>query len=131
MVTKVRKPLLALVLAMYFLSLTASPAVAGMVASSASTPAAASDMRGQDISKIQRALENELLAEKFRAYGLSPQEIQDRLQSLSDEQVHLMAQASDRLLAGGDGLGIVIAILVIVLLVILILKLTDKQIVVK
>jgi hypothetical protein len=132
MVTKFRKPLLALALAMYLISWTASPAVAGMIASSASTSGMSSDLRGEEISKIQRALENEILTEKFRAYGLSPQEIKDRLQSMSDEQIHLMAQASDQLLlAGDDGLGIVIAILVIILLVILIMKLMDKKVVIK
>jgi len=43
----------------------------------------------------------------------------------------MLAQASDPILAGGDALGVVIAILVIVLLVILILKLSDKTVVVK
>jgi hypothetical protein len=43
----------------------------------------------------------------------------------------MLAQASDQVLAGGDALGVIIAILVIVLLVVLILKLSDKTVVVK
>jgi len=91
----------------------------------------AAALGGVGDGKPQRALGNEILIEKFKAYGLSPGEIKDKLQSMSDEQIHMLAQASDQLLVGGDGLGIVIAILVIILLVILILKLYNKQIVVK
>jgi len=88
-------------------------------------------MRGEEVGKIQRALENQIVIEKFKAYGLNPEEISNKLQSMSDEQIHLLAQASDPLLAGGDGWGFVIALLIIILLVILILKLYDKKIVIK
>jgi len=88
--------------------------------------------RDSDIGTIQRALETQIVKEKLKAHGMAPDEINSRMQDLTDEQIHLLAQASDAVLAGGDsGLGIVIAILVIVLLVILILKLSDKSIVVK
>ncbi|MDD5712075.1 MAG: PA2779 family protein, partial [Smithellaceae bacterium] len=69
--------------------------------------------------------------EKLLAYGMSPVEVGAKLQSMSDEQVHMLAKASDRVLAGGDGIGFVIGILVIVLLVIVIMKLLNKQIIVK
>jgi hypothetical protein len=42
-----------------------------------------------------------------------------------------LAQASDRLLAGGDGVGFVIGVLIIVLLVIIILKLLNKEIIIR
>jgi len=131
MIKRFRKPLLAIVVTVYMTIFTTSPALAGMVSSFTSSPEMATTMRGEEIGKVQRALENEILIEKFKAYGLNPGEISDRLQSMSDEQIHLLAQASDQLLVGGDALGFVIAILVIILLVILILKLYDKQIVVK
>jgi len=131
MIKSFRKPLLAVLVTVYMTLLMTSPAVAGMVSSFTSSPEMATTLRGEEVGKIQRALENEILIEKFKAYGLSPGEIKDKLQSMSDEQIHMLAQASDQLLVGGDGLGIVIAILVIILLVILILKLYNKQIVVK
>ncbi|MBK7552850.1 MAG: PA2779 family protein [Syntrophaceae bacterium] len=70
------------------------------------------------------------MKEKLKAHGLNPGEIEQKLQGLSDGQIHVLAQASDRV-PGGDALGVVIAILVIILLVILILKLSDKSIVIK
>jgi len=88
-------------------------------------------IRQDEISRIQAALETKIVTEKLKAYGLTPGEIEQKLQGLSDGQIHMLAQASDPILAGGDALGVVIAILVIVLLVILILKLSDKTVVVK
>jgi hypothetical protein len=91
----------------------------------------ASKVRGEEIGKIQRALENKILAEKLKAYGLSTAEVKDKLQSMTNEQVHMLSQASERLLAGGDGLVVIIALLVIILLVIVILKLLHKEIIIK
>ncbi len=131
MIKRFRKPLLAIVVTVYMTIFMTSPAVAGMVSSFTSSPEMATTLRGEEIGKVQRALENEILIEKFKAYGLSPGEIKDKLQSMSDEQIHLLAQASDQLLVGGDGWEVVIAILIIILLVVLILKLMDKQVVIK
>jgi hypothetical protein len=111
--------------------LVCSPAIAGLIPSAPSSTDTASRIRGEEIGKIQRALENKILAEKLKAYGLSTAEVQDKLQSMTDEQVHMLSQASERLLAGGDGLGVIIALLVIVLLVIVILKLLHKEIIIK
>jgi F0F1-type ATP synthase membrane subunit c/vacuolar-type H+-ATPase subunit K len=130
MVSRLRKPLLALGIAVYLSCLVVSPAVAGMVGAIASQ-GASSEARQSEISRIQTALETQIVTEKLKACGLTPGEIEQKLQGLSDEQIHMLAQASDRVLAGGDALGVVIAILVIVLLVVLILKLSDKTVVVK
>ena len=128
MVSRLRKPLLALGIAIYLSCLVISPAVAGMVGTITSH---GSELRQDEISRIQTALETQIVAEKLKAYGLTPGEIEQKLQGLSDEQIHMLAQASDQVLAGGDALGVIIAILVIVLLVVLILKLSDKTVVVK
>jgi hypothetical protein len=130
MVSRLRKPLLALGIALYLSCLMISPAVAGMVGTITSE-GASSETRQDEMIRIQQALETEIVKEKLKAYGLTPGEVEQKMQGLSDEQIHMLAQASERVLAGGDGLGIVIAILVIILLVILILKLTDKSIVIK
>ena len=130
MVSRLRKPLLALGIAIYLSCLVVSPALAGMVGTVASQ-GSSSELRQDEINRIQTALETKIVAEKLKAYGLTPGEIEQKLQGLSDGQIHMLAQASDQVLAGGDGLGIVIAILVIILLVILILKLSDKTVVVR
>ncbi len=131
MIRKYRKPSWAVVMVLYLLCLSSTPSLAGMIGSVASQPSADQETKQQELSVIQRALENELVKAKLEAYGLTPDEIQARLQSLSDEQIHLLAQASDNVLAGGDGFGIVIGILLIILLVILILDLTGHSVIVK
>ncbi len=131
MLFRLRHPVLALALSLYLSILFISPAVAGMAGMLTSSRAAA-EQRQDELSRIQRTLETELVREKMAAYGLTPAEIGQKLEGLSDEQLHMLAQASDQVLAAGDdGLGIVIAILVIILLVILILKLSDKSIVIR
>lgn len=132
MIKKSRNPFLAVCLSIYLLCLFSSPAIAGMIGSVSSPEALGQGLRETEIGKIQRALETEIVKEKLKAYGLTSDEINNKLRDLTDEQIHILAQASDDVLAGGDsGAGIVIAILLIVLIVIIILKLSDKSIVIK
>ena len=81
-------------------------------------------MRHQDTQTIQKALENKIVKQRLQDLGYSEKEIQDRLNQLSDEEVHSLAMRIDSLSQGGI-LGLVIAVLVIVVLVLLILKLKD------
>ncbi len=130
MLTRLRHPLIALVVLVYLTSFFTSPATAAMVGALASDPAAGKAEPAQ-LSSIQKALETEIIKSSLEAYGLTPGEVRERLQDLSDEQIHLMAQASDRVLAGGDGTGVVVAVLVIILLVLLILYIQNKKVVIR
>ena len=86
-----------------------------------------STKREIDEAKVKRALENKIVAEKLMSHGLSKEEVINKLDSMSDEQVHQMASLSDRIPAGGDaGLGIVITILVIIALVLLVIFLYKR-----
>jgi len=77
--------------------------------------------------KVKRALENKIVADKLMGHGLTPDEVSQKLGSMTDEQVHQMAALADKVPAGGDaGLGIVIAILVIAALVLLIVYLFKR-----
>ena len=78
-------------------------------------------MRDQDMQIIKKALENKLITQRLQDLGFSDQEIQDRMDQLSDQEVHNLATQIDSVSQGGI-FGVVIAVLVIVLLVILILK---------
>ena len=129
--SKLRKPLLVLGVAVYLTFFLTSPTLAGMVGSLASPDLQSSEIRAEDINKIQVALENELVRAKLSAYGLTTDEVNQKLDQMTDEQIHLLAQASDDLLAGGNGVGLVIGILVVVLLVVLIIKLMDKTVVIR
>lgn len=131
MLRKAAHPFIVLAVVFYFGFLNFSPAFAGMVGSVMSDESTQiNSLRDMEITKIQRALENELVREKLQAYGLSPQQVQEKLSQMSDEQIHMLAQASDRVLAGGDLLGTIIGVLIIVLLVVLILKLMGKEIII-
>jgi len=121
----------AVLMLLYFGFLHTAPAVAGMVGSVMSDGRTETvSLREMEINKIQRVLENKLVREKLQAYGLSPQEVREKLDQMSDQQIHLLAQASDRVLAGGDLLGTAIAVLIIILLIVLILKLLGKEIII-
>ena len=127
-----RKPVLALVIAMYLSVFFTSPAIAGMIGSLGSSQKTDAQIRSEEINKIQRALETRVVNEKMQAYGLQPEEIKAKLQSMSDDQIHMLSQASDRLLAGADGgLGIIIGLLIIFILVLVILKLMNKSVTIK
>ncbi|MGZ6210081.1 MAG: PA2779 family protein [Syntrophales bacterium] len=127
-----RKPVLALVIAMYLTLFFTSPALAGMIGSLGSSQKTDAQIRSEEINKIQRALETRVVNEKMQAYGLQPEEIKAKLQGMSDEQIHMVSQASDRLLAGADGgIGIIIGLLIIVVLVLVIMKLMNKSVTIK
>jgi len=72
MVSRLRKPLLALGIAIYLSCLVVSPAIAGMVGTITSQ-GASSELRQDEISRIQAALETKIVTEKLKAYGLTPE----------------------------------------------------------
>ena len=129
MLSSFRKPLLAICFSLYLLCIMTSPSVAGMIGSvSTSQLVTSQEVRDTEIGKIQRALETQIVKSKLEAYGLTPDEITAKLRGMTDEQIHMLAQASDDVLAGGDGLAVLIALLLIALIVILI---TGKSIAIK
>lgn len=116
-----------LVFAMFIVALT--PRVeAGMVPSQIIQ--AAQIDRGSDIERIQRFLEMKVVKDRLESFGYTPEEIRQRLDSLTDHQLHQLAQQIDEIRVGGDGLGVVVALLVIVILVLVILHLTGHKVVV-
>lgn len=130
MMSLMRNRVLALIVTIHMIGFVASPAWAALIPSKA-TPHTTATQVQQDTEKVQLALENKLVQEKLRANGLSPDEIKAKLGTMSPAQIHLLASASDDVLAGGDGLGVVIAVLIIVILIIVILKLTNHDIIIK
>ncbi|MFN4319956.1 MAG: PA2779 family protein [Aquificaceae bacterium] len=124
-----RKPLLALGVAGWFFAFNSTPAVAGLVSSK---PISESVLkREEDLAKIQRALESKELQEKLKAYGLTKEEVEQKLSQLNDEQIHMLVKASDRVLAGGDVIGLAIGILIVAILLVILLKLLNKEIIIR
>ena len=112
-------------------SLDISPAAAGLAPSTTSRATAVSSARDADLLVAQRALENKVVAQKLRDYGVSPAEAQLKLASMSNQDLHRLASASKGLPSGGDATGAIIGVLVVVILVIVVLRLMNKLVVVK
>ncbi len=84
-------------------------------------------MRAVEEEKVRRTLENKIVAEKLKAYGLSKEEVIAKMGKMNDEQIHQIASLSDRVPAGGNGaVGFVVGVLVVVVLVLLILYLVKR-----
>ena len=86
--------------------------------------------RGADMAMAQRVLESTRVSKRLVKAGLTPDEVRDRLDALSDVELHQFAGQLDALYPGG-GTGVIVAILVIVVLVLVLLKLTDHKIIIK
>jgi hypothetical protein len=86
--------------------------------------------RTADLEKIQKIIETKMVRERLEKFGFTQEEIQNRLNNLSDQQIHKLALQIDDIKVGSDGLGILIAILVIAILVVLLLQLTGHKVIV-
>jgi hypothetical protein len=85
--------------------------------------------RSADITKIQKVLELKAVSERLTQLGLAQEEIKNRLDQLSDRQIHQAALQLDDLKVGqGDIFGIVIALLVIAILLVILLNLTGRKV---
>jgi hypothetical protein len=97
----------------------------------ATTSGAISDPgRAEDLQSIQRVLENKLVQQRLEDLGLTPEEVNAKLDRLSDAQLHQMASQMDALMPGGV-LGLIIALLVIAILVVIFIYLLDHRIEIK
>jgi Family of unknown function (DUF6627) len=118
-----------LVVAMFIIGITPR-AYAGF--SPSEGIAYSSAVQVSELPRIQKSLEMKMIRERLKELGLSPEEIQGRLNRFSDPQSHQLALKIDDLKAGGDeGLAIVVLLLGVAVAVIIILQATGHQVVVK
>jgi hypothetical protein len=87
--------------------------------------------RSTEVEKIQKFLETKMIRERLQAFGLSQEEIQTRVNHLTDDQIHQVALKVDELKVGGDGGEVLIIILLILVLVVLIIYVTGHKIILK
>jgi hypothetical protein len=88
--------------------------------------------RVPEVQKIQKSLEMKMIRERLKELGLSPDEIQGRLNQFSDLQIHELALKVDDLKVGTDeGLVIIVLLLGVLIAVVIILQATGHQVVVK
>jgi len=107
------------------------PAAAGLAPSRVSGATTIASTRDADLLVAQRVLENKVVAQKLRDYGVAPADAQARLANMSDRDLHTLASASKGLPSGGDGADALIGLLVVVILVIIILKLLHHDVIVR
>ena len=84
--------------------------------------------RHSDLQKIQKILESKIIRERLKQLGFSEEGIQNRLNQLTDDQIHQIALKVDELNVGGNGAEVVIAILLIVILAVIIYLLLGHRI---
>ena len=80
--------------------------------------------RAQDLQAVQAVLEHKVVRQRLLELGLTDEEIDGRLNRLSDAQLHQAAMQINSLLSGGsiDGaLGTILTVLLIILVVVVIL----------
>ncbi len=87
--------------------------------------------RAADMEKIRQVIETKMVSERLAKLGFTKDEINSRLNSLGDQQIHKLALQLDDLKVGRDAIGIVIALLVIALLVVILLRLTGHRVIVE
>lgn len=75
--------------------------------------------RIEDIRRIERVLESKVLRERLHRMGMNDEEINSKLNRLSDEQLHQFAARVDSVAPGGDGGGLLIGLLVLGILILL------------
>ena len=88
----------------------------------------ASGARHKDMAMVQKVLEQKLVKERLKALGYTDQEINSRLDQLSDNELHQFATQIDSLTSGGSTL---VWILVIALVIISALYFTNKRIIIQ
>ena len=81
----------------------------------------ASLSRQEDMATIERALEQKLVRERLKDLGYTEEEIQARLDRLSDAEVHSLASQLDSLMPAGGWEAALVVILLVAILVVLIL----------
>ena len=87
-------------------------------------------MRTEDFEKIQKALESKIIGQRLMDFGLNSEEINGRLEQLTDEEVHYFATQLDALNAGGDA-GFIVGALIFVVIIMAILHFTGKKIIIQ
>ncbi|MGB9700585.1 MAG: PA2779 family protein [Thermodesulfobacteriota bacterium] len=86
--------------------------------------------RMADLKKIQKVLQIKMVKERLKQLGFTEESIQNRLQQLTDEQLHQFALKLDELQVGGNG-EVVISLFVIAILIVILIYLLGHRIVIK
>jgi len=92
-------------------------AIAGPVASSNGK---VTTVRDEDVVRIEALLADPRLAKALARRGVTPDDLREKMEKMSDHEVHMLAERLETTKSGGDA---VVGLLIIVLLVVLIVYL--------
>ena len=84
--------------------------------------------RSANLGKIQEILETKMVRERLGQLGFSQDEIQSRLDQLSDQQIHQLALQLDEMEVAGDSAAIIIILLLLVIGFLLYLYITGSRV---
>jgi hypothetical protein len=70
--------------------------------------------RSSDLDRIRKALEMKMVQERLKAFGFTPDEIEKKINLLSDQKIHQLAVQLDELRVAGDGWAWLLVIIVLV-----------------
>ncbi|MBI5552766.1 MAG: PA2779 family protein [Desulfobacterales bacterium] len=105
------------IVAFSFLSLVVAPVQAAMVGTADILKAQSDDLARQ---KVKLFMERQDVVQQIQAWGVNPDEAQARVDTMTDEEISLLASKIDQLPAGGDALGFILAAAVIIFVVLVI-----------
>jgi hypothetical protein len=88
--------------------------------------------RASDLKKIQNVIETKMIGERLKQFGLTPNEIQKKLNQLSNQQIHQLALQLDELKVGGDGGWVILGIIIVLAAIaVLVIYLSGHEVVIK
>ena len=102
------------------------PRAQAMMAPTQTAVASVSADRAADMKIVQTTLENKMVSERLKQMGLSPEEIQARVNGLSDQKLHQVAMRIEKQRPAGDAGATAITILIVVGVVALFIWLWDN-----
>lgn len=70
--------------------------------------------RSSDLERIRKVLEMKMVRERLKDFGFTPNEIEKKINQLSDQQIHQLAVQLDELRVGGNGWAWVLVILILI-----------------
>ena len=105
------------VTAFCFLSVVVAPVHATLVGT---TDILSAQEKGMARDKVKTFMAREDVANQLQALGVSVTEAQARVDTMTAEEIHLLAEKIDQMPAGGDAVGFLVALAVIAFVVLVI-----------
>ncbi|GAB4388190.1 MAG: hypothetical protein Kow0025_05940 [Thermodesulfovibrionales bacterium] len=106
-----------------------APRVEGGLSPSEAVALAQAD-RGADLETIREVLESKKVSDRLEKLGFTAEEVQSRLDRLSDGQIHELAQRLDDIRVAGDGVGVLVVLLLIAIFIVLWLNYTGRKVII-